>query len=506
MALSAADIKMTERDIMETASRGNKSLIGMLQEDSRLYIENLLWVIDIHRRLVPFQLNPTQQALDLHYKKHRKSGKQLCTLILKARKEGVTTYEQARSFWCVANYPNFNAATLAHKVDDALAIFRIATTFYRHLAKDFKPVRKGSSDDEIFFNKLNSSYWCMSAGSGDIGRGRTIWRVHGSEVAYWRKPDKIVTGLMNALPEDSEITLESTPNGPKGWFFDEWRAARRGKSEFIPVFFPWWINQSYRLPLEKDETVEPDDDERYLIQHHGLDSEQIKWRRKKKMMVREFFQQEFPENDEECWLDRKGLVFSQFRKRLHVIPPPDVNPEKLGIPIFAAIDVGAYPGAFVRLSGYERPEDGALIIFDEYWSQDRRYSEHAASLKKRPYRPKITWSDPKARQGRLELGHLGIKTYPAENAIDHGIYLVQSLLSKSTITGKPLLYITSNCRKLIEQIEGLRYTDKNRPEDMDNDTTDTLRYLVASMFRMKRRMGKRDVWFGSIDPQVLKNL
>ena len=55
--------------------------------------------------------------------------------------------------------------------------------------------------------------------------------------------------LMQAVPHDPQtmVIIESTANGVGGEFHQQWLRAVRGESEFVPLFFPWWEHQEYRL-------------------------------------------------------------------------------------------------------------------------------------------------------------------------------------------------------------------------------------------------------------------
>jgi hypothetical protein len=58
-----------------------------------------------------------------------------------------------------------------------------------------------------------------------------------------------------------------------------WRKAEWGESEFLPIFLPWSIDPEYRARLP--DNFDMSREEYRLAELHGLDAEQICWRRNK---------------------------------------------------------------------------------------------------------------------------------------------------------------------------------------------------------------------------------
>ena len=74
---------------------------------------------------------------------------------------------------------------------------------------------------------INSSVTTSTASKADVGRGKTLQAVHGSEVAFWPMADELVAGLSEAIPYEhgTIIIYESTAQGVGGYFHDEWMKA-----------------------------------------------------------------------------------------------------------------------------------------------------------------------------------------------------------------------------------------------------------------------------------------
>jgi len=59
--------------------------------------------------------------------------------------------------------------------------------------------------------------------------------------------------LLEAVPADGHVVIESTANGIGNYFHTLWRAAADKQSEFKPHFFPWWLEPKYRLEPTDEE-------------------------------------------------------------------------------------------------------------------------------------------------------------------------------------------------------------------------------------------------------------
>jgi hypothetical protein len=101
---------------------------------------------------------------------------------------------------------------------------------------------------------------------------------------------------------------------------------RRRSEATEPLFFPWWDCdwENYRLALAApDELGALEPEEQDLVDHKGLDLEQIKWRRVTMAeLERDLFLQEFAEDPETCWLAVGGMFYDvTILKALQVKAP-----------------------------------------------------------------------------------------------------------------------------------------------------------------------------------------
>jgi hypothetical protein len=134
-----------------------------------------------------------------------------------------------------------------------------------------------------------------------------------SEFAFWRGDKReTFSGILQAVPSEpgTLVIVESTANG-----FDEfkklWDLAVSGLSHFAAVFFPWFEESQYRMPVPPGTLFSKE--ERELCEHLGLDEEQLAWRR---WCIRNNcagderkFRQEYPATPDEAFLTSGDGVF-----------------------------------------------------------------------------------------------------------------------------------------------------------------------------------------------------
>jgi len=243
--------------------------------------------------LIDFRLNKAQLYL------HNIAEKQLAEkgfvkiLCLKGRQQGISTYVEGRFFWKVIHNKGLHAFILTHRGDATDHIFEMAQKYYKYLPDDLKPFVERHNADEFLFSQLASGYKVGTASAGDVGRSNTIQLFHGSEVAHWKCTQEIVSGVMQGITKNSEQFLESTANGVGNYFYEQWRLAERGETDFIPVFIPFHWQDEYAEEITSDFTLDADEIE--IRDLFGLNNNQMVFRRKKiKEIGINLFHQEYP--------------------------------------------------------------------------------------------------------------------------------------------------------------------------------------------------------------------
>jgi hypothetical protein len=266
-------------------------------------------------------------------------------IVLKARQLGVTTYVAARFFIQTITRPGRVTVQVAHTEDSAEAIFAIVRRFWENLPGW---LRRGALKTsranvrQLVFPGLDSEYRVETA-DDNAGRGMTIHQLHCSEVSRWpRGGRETLASLRAAVVPGGEIVLESTAHGAAGVFYEEWQKAE--ETGYTRHFFPWWYDKSYSEEGRRSRLEPLSEEEKELIQKHGLTLRQIAWRRKQWKTMRGLAAQEYAEDPLSCFLASGECVFdleateraaaqagqptdSQDNGRLQIWFPPDRGKE-----------------------------------------------------------------------------------------------------------------------------------------------------------------------------------
>lgn len=234
--------------------------------------------------------------------------------ILKARQGGVSTAEQADNLHLMWSRPGVSVMTLADTRERTDQIFEITKRAIENFPAGLCPRTGPARTREVTFPSLDSRFWTMTAGASRAGQSITLKKMHGSEWAFWKDPLATLNAAAPALERPgTDITLETTASAhgsePHGFWVD----SENGLNGYHPLFLPWWACdfELYRMPLGADgELGALDEEEALLVERHGLDLEQVKWRRTRiRQMGRSWFLQEYAEDPESCWLVAGDLFY-----------------------------------------------------------------------------------------------------------------------------------------------------------------------------------------------------
>jgi hypothetical protein len=245
-------------------------------------------------------------------------------IVLKARQLGMTTWTAARFFLKTITQPGTLTLQVAHTQEAAEEIFRIVYRFLDELPEELRkgPLRTSRATvRQIVFPEMDSTYKVVTAGDRNAGRGMTVQNLHCSELARWPgDAAETLAGLRAALAPGAEMILESTPEGVGGCFYEEWQKAH--ETGMVRHFFPWWMERRYRAGAAERASLT--EEELELMERHGLDLEQIGYRRKIRADFRGLARQEFAEDEQSCFLASGESVFelSAIEERLKTAPEP----------------------------------------------------------------------------------------------------------------------------------------------------------------------------------------
>lgn len=275
----------------------------------KFIIEKLFRIYNKQAELVDFKFNNVQNMIFEQFisKPEITRGN-----IVKARQFGVSTLMMA---WflveCMSRY--CRCVMLAHDKDHTEKLLRRAQLMLKHLKGELKPEITRMNDNEIGFQKTDASFYIGTAGSKTFGRSDVITHLHCSEIGFWKDPATLLSGLLQAIPYDTGITVkESTGNGWGTWHQKDFYNALAGTAKDIPIFLPWHIFPEYQsknvtpsFSLTPEETV--------LQKEYSLTLPQFQWRRDK---IAELngdtvtFNQEYPAKVEDAFKLTGGALLN----------------------------------------------------------------------------------------------------------------------------------------------------------------------------------------------------
>lgn len=318
-----------------------RETVKLIAGDFLLFCERNLMIRDKYsNQLIPFYdvLNWEQMELIKMVAEDLAMGRPIRYIVLKARQMGMSTLIEAMGYWWTSTHRFTTTVIIAHEKEATKNLYEMFRRYYEYSYPSFKPDRKYNTKQDLTFDVsdevkktydaqnlpspgLQSEIKTMVATEGK-GRSSTIKFLHGSEVAFWDDSADVTSAAVQAVPMAPEtfIFLESTANGIGGYYYDEWNAAKRGESQFRPVFFPWHSHNEYETPnIIDDDLGDLDAEEEALyklFEHEGYDRaswpRKIYWRRLKKKEFRtdpKKFYQEYPSTPEEAFLASGRPVF-----------------------------------------------------------------------------------------------------------------------------------------------------------------------------------------------------
>lgn len=253
-----------------------------------LVIQTMFRIANEQAVTVDFILNPPQQR---YSRECSTRG-----IILKARREGFSSYVLAEFTVACLSQPNTQAVVMSHEAE-ATARHLARVQFYLKHLKGAEAELHNKSSNLLTFPKTDSSFYIGTAGAKTFGRGDTITHLHLSEAAFYENPKAVIGGALQAASHAKRIVIESTANG-YNWFKKLCDKSQKGKGRFKFHFFPWFEDDRNVLPYPEGFVF--DESDIFLQETYNLTNDQLYWYVTKR--------EEFIEDDE----DQDGLkLFKQ---------------------------------------------------------------------------------------------------------------------------------------------------------------------------------------------------
>jgi hypothetical protein len=313
---------------------------------------SLLRVRDKQGRLRRLAANAAQRQFE------ERCGRR--NIVLKARQMGLTTWVAGRFFLRTITRPGTLTLQVAQTREAAEAIFRMVQRMWEELPVELREgplARSRANVGMMVFPELDSEFRVASASDASAGRGLSVQNLHCSEVSRWPgDAAETLAGLRAALVPGGELVLESTPSGAYGAFYEEWKAgvgfggdpthvdgeavAMNGAPGGIGTpggwageglvrhFLPWWMERSYvGAAVDSSEWSE---EERLLVERHGLSLEQIGFRRGLERSYGMLRSQEFAEDAETCFRATGSSCFDVAAVERRLAEAPEALSRRCG--------------------------------------------------------------------------------------------------------------------------------------------------------------------------------
>lgn len=250
------------------------------------YATEALKIVTMDGALDPLVLNAPQMKVHSVLARQRNAGYPMRIMVLKARREGVSTYVAARGFREINRLPMRYACVCSADAAATDKVFKMVTLFQQEISEDIRRETQYSSRKEIVYKAPHrSEFLCQTAGKDVLGRGGLVHYLHATEFAFWPRAKEQFGGAAQEVPADPEtlVVLESTANGTGGAFYDmyveavdRWNA-RKDLDCFLPVFLSWFTFAKYRRHVPAGWSRSHEEIE--LAAKHKLDDAQLAWRR-----------------------------------------------------------------------------------------------------------------------------------------------------------------------------------------------------------------------------------
>lgn len=443
---------------------------------------------------VPFRLRPLQERFLLEQHGF--------DLLLKARQLGFTTVIQLDFLDDCLFIPNTAAGVIAHNREDAEAFFHNKIRFaYDSLPAEFKEYVPATQDSTRSMRFGNGS----SIRVGTSLRSGTFQRLHVSEYGklcakFPEKAREVKSGALNTVHVGQKIRIESTAEGHSGHFFELCKKAQdralKGDEltalDFKFHFFPWYLDDKYRLDGEVGETTGARE---YFekLESAGivLTRQQRAWYVKKAEQQDDDMKREFPSTPAEAFeASVEGAYFAKqmakMRSEGRVCRIPILD-----IPVDTSWDLGVNDDmaiTFWQTVGMERR------VIDYYENSGEGWAHYAKVLAERGYNYRRHYGphdlehrmlDKAAKTRREHAEEAGIRPWdvvPRIAAELDGIDASRSFLAQVYVDEERcarLLDCLDNYRKEWDEKLGV-FKDKPRHDEFSHGYKSLETYAVAN--------------------------
>lgn len=223
---------------------------------------------------VRFKLNYAQLKVLAVCEALRKSGVPIDIIICKARQWGGSTFSIFYQMWLALKWRESHSFVVAAQNKTvAKSIVRMLTQAMKtYPAWDLglpenEKLSLANVDDTCYELRDSKNQrvrdhdiYVGTILEPDGIRGFATSGAHYSETGVWkdtpeRRPGDLIRSISGGIPvmPYTMQAMESTPKGAGNFFHDMWKDAKNGKSNFHPVFIPWYFIPHDTLPIDNKE-------------------------------------------------------------------------------------------------------------------------------------------------------------------------------------------------------------------------------------------------------------
>jgi len=329
--------ELTDKEILDTEK------MAIQAQPLKLVDSHMLHIKTKDGDMVRLKLNTTQTKIFNKIVELRKLGKPIRIWLLKYRQGGVSTLIESIIYALTSMHSNTNSLIMADEKEHANNLFEMSKLYQEKLEETdphLPPALNKSNEKKLEFQGTHSQIIIASAENTEAAKSHTFQLVHLSEVAFFRDLKTVLGDLNQTVPglPGTMILGETTANGMDE-FYRQWLRAIEGKTDWLPMFFPWFEMDEYSMPVENGtlyplEGINFDADtsiqtfemeEQAQKKEFNLSEEQLNWRRHKIVNGCQgelnVFKREYPATWQEAFsmsgdlfFDRNGLD-KQIEKR-----------------------------------------------------------------------------------------------------------------------------------------------------------------------------------------------
>lgn len=465
-------------------------------------LNNLYHIVDKNSYSIPFRLNAIQA--DLYANLHNRN------LILKARQVGLSTFAVLYMLDQTIFTSNLSAGIVSYSLEHSQYILNKiighALDTLRQPYKRFLGIVQRSAR-EIGFN--NGSFLRVDTTLRGGSYRSVLVSEYGKTCARNpQKAEEVITGTLQAVPNNGNVIIESTAEGNDGFFAEMvMQAYQRGNENLSSLdyklfFYPWYLEPSYSLDHEIKYDVSLSDYFKKIESENKtvLTKQQKNWYAHKSDEIGDKVKQEFPSTISEAfltssdayyfaeainkaWNSNRCLYTSLYDSLLPLYIAMDIGINDLTVMIFFQLAHGE-----IRIIDYYEDKNKDVDFYCKFLLQDKKYLYHTIflphdSTKRSPLDVSNTFERDFRRlfSGTNTLFHV-LKKKDIQLSISHTKIMIERCVFNVNKV-KPLLDNIVKYRKKWSEQQG-RYLD----EPFDNIHThyaDAFRYVSQAVSHLE---------------------